>query len=227
MKRLLLPFLILLLTACQRDFDLPEATSAAKEVYLQYADRKDLTVALVGDYQGYNAVMLQAQDAEGWLRLCEEFGVGKRVDAAALDSTKVTSLTSVSCNADTLRFCGPIDSLPLPGSVGELFSDLLDSLIREKTGYGIVDTAYSYIHSEHWADGELVDSSTTASGQPSHGAPGLQLPLPKGRLLRTATGHGNRGYLLHDDSSSLTLWLFFYTNKEELSQIINTITLTH
>ena len=74
MKQIIFPLILILLVACQRDEALPEATSAAKEVYLQYADRKDLTVALIGDYQGYNAVMLQAQTTEDWLRLCEEFG---------------------------------------------------------------------------------------------------------------------------------------------------------
>ena len=216
--------MLLLLAACQREADLPEATSAAKEVYLHYADRKDLTVALIGDYQGYNAVMLQAQDAEGWLRLCEEFGVGKCVDAVALDSTRISSLKSVSYNADTLRFCGNLDFFQFPGSYGEIFSNLLDSLVRSKTGGGIFDTAYAYVHSEHWDNGVLVDSSTTVSGQPTNGAHGFQLPLPKDRLLRTATEHGHRGYLLHDDSQSLTLWLFFYSTKEELTQILNTIT---
>ena len=70
MKRLIFPF-ILLLVACQHEEVMPEATSAAKEVYLQYADRKDLTVALIGNYQGYNAVMLQAQTKEDWLQLCD------------------------------------------------------------------------------------------------------------------------------------------------------------
>ena len=49
MKRLLLPLIILLLAACQREAEMPEATSAAKEVYMQYANRKDLTVAMIGD----------------------------------------------------------------------------------------------------------------------------------------------------------------------------------
>ena len=218
--------MLLLLAACQRESDLPEATSAAKEVYLQYADRKDLTVAMIGAYQGYNAVMLQAQDAEGWLRLCEEFGVGKHVDAVALDTTRVSSLKSVSFNADTFRYCGNLDSIQLPGSVGEIFSDILDSLVRSKTGGSIVDTAYSYVHNEHWDNGVLVDSSTTVSGHPSLGAPSIQLSLPKDHLLRTATKHGHRGYIVRDDSPSFTLWLFFYSTKEELSQIINTITLT-
>ena len=206
---------------------MPEATSAAKEVYQQYADRKGLTVALIGDYQGYNAVMLQAQDAEGWLRLCEEFGVGKHVDATALDSTKVSSLKSVSFNADTIRFCGNLDSLSLPGSIGEIFKGLLDSLVRSKTSGCIVDTAYSYVHSEHWDNGVLVDSSTNVSGHSSLGDYNFPLAPPIDRILRTATEHGNRGYLLHCDSPSLTLWLFFYSTKAELSQIINTITLIH
>ena len=89
MKQIILLLTVLLWVACQRDETLPEATSAAKEVYLQYADRKDLTVALIGDYQGYNAVMLQAQTTEDWLRLCEEFGVKKHVNANELDTTRI------------------------------------------------------------------------------------------------------------------------------------------
>ena len=218
---------LLLLAACQREADLPEATSAAMEIYKQYADRKDLTVAMIGDYQGYNAVMLQAQDAEGWLRLCEEFGVSKSVYATALDSVKVSSLKNVSSTADTFRFSGNSDTIQFSGTIGEFFADLLDSLVRSKTGGGIFDTAYSYVHSEHWDNGVLVDSSTNVSGHPSNGGHNFPIAPPIDRLLRTATEHGNRGYLLHDDSPSLTLWLFFYSTKDELSQIINTITLTH
>lgn len=225
MKRLLLPLMLLLLASCHRDADLPEATSAAMEVYLQYADSKDLTVAMIGDYEDYNAVMLQAHDAEGWLRLCEEFDVGKHVDASALDSTRVSSLKSVSFTADTLHFCGNPDSLPLQSSIGKKFADLLDSLVRSKTGGGIVDTAYSYVHHEHWSNGVLVDSSTNISGHPSHDTSSLNLPLPNDRLLRTANKHGNRGYIVHDDSPSLTLWLLFYSNEDELNQILNTIKL--
>ena len=90
MKRLFIPFLLLMLamTACHQDNiqAQSDATTAAQKVYKQYANRKDLTVALIGDYQGYNAVMLSAQTPEGWLQLCEEFGVTKHADAAALDT---------------------------------------------------------------------------------------------------------------------------------------------
>ena len=214
---------LLLLAACQREADLPEATSAAKEVYLQYADRKDLTVAMIGDYQGYNAVMLQAQDAEGWLRLCEEFGVGKRMDAAALDSVKVSSIKNVSSTADTFRFSGNSDTIQSSGTISEFFADLLDSIVVSETGRLLWDTAYSVTRHEHWENGHLVDEGRdTVTDDDAR-----QMLRPNDRLFRTATEHGNRGYLLHDDSQSLTLWLFFYSTKEELSQIINTITLTH
>lgn len=202
---------------------MPEATSAAKEVYQQYADRKDLTVALIGDYQGYNAVMLQAQDAEGWLRLCEEFGVSKSVYASMLDSTTLSSLKTASFAVDTFHFCGNPDTMQFPNSYGEIFAELLDSVLRNGAGLALRDTAYTITRHEKWVNGQLVDAGRdTVTGDDAR-----QQNLPNDHLFRTATEHGHRGYLLHDDSQSLTLWLFFYSTKEELSQIINTITLIH
>ncbi|MBR3411918.1 MAG: hypothetical protein IKG81_04430, partial [Bacteroidales bacterium] len=121
MKRLIFPF-ILLLVACQHEEVMPEATSAAKEVYLQYADRKDLTVALIGNYQGYNAVMLQAQTKADWLQLCEEFGVRGHVDAEALDTSRVSGLTIANFNT------GTYNSL-------EDFEPHSDSVIREAVSH--------------------------------------------------------------------------------------------
>lgn len=206
--------MILLLVACQRETGLPEATSAAKEVYLQYANRKDLTVAMIGDYQGYNAVMLQAQDAEGWLRLCEEFGVKVDVDAEVLDSTRVTSLMRSSYSADSHSFSGTnLDSLRT--SMGEFITHLLDSVVESQRGLGLWDTAYTVKHSERWENGTLVNRSidTLAGVAP-----------PPSRLLDMAVDHGHHGFLIHDDSDDLSLWLFFYTTQKELSQIINNIT---
>lgn len=195
---------------------MPEATSAAKEVYMQYADRKDLTVAMIGDYQGYNAVMLQAQDAEGWLRLCEEFGVKVNVDAAVLDSTRVTSLMRSSYSADSHSFSGTnLDSLRT--TMGEFITHLLDSVMESQAGFGLWDTAYTIKHSERWENGTLVDKSSDTLG-------GVAPSPSRSRLLDMAVDHGHRGFLIHDDSDDLTIWLFFYTTQEELSQIINNIT---
>ena len=221
MKQLIFTLILLLLVACQRDELLPKATSAAKEVYLQYADRKDLTVALIGDYQGYNAVMLQAQTTEDWLRLCEEFGVRKHVNASTLDSTKVSSLTITSFNTGN---CNNIEELMshLPDScIREIVSHIYDSLNGlEPTPYSQpysirIDTAYAITKRMHYDHGVLVDSS---------GIPDTAIPhyLNK-RLMNTTIEKGHTGYIIHDDSDALTLWLFFYSNDSEKTQILNTI----
>ena len=208
MKRLLLPLIILLLAACQREAELPEATSAAKDVYMQYADRKDLTVAMIGDYQGYNAVMLQAQDAEGWLRLCEEFGVGKRMDATALDSTKVSSLT-----IGKVRSTDGDDLQTLKNMLGD-DSVIIGNILSNAPVNILIDTSFSIIRSEHWNQGILMDFSTlTDTGN---------LQQKEVDLMQRAIVHGHSGYIVRDDSESLTLWLFFYSSEDEKNQILNT-----
>ncbi len=208
MKRLLLPLIILLLAACQREAELPEATSAAKDVYMQYADRKDLTVAMIGDYQGYNAVMLQAQDAEGWLRLCEEFGVGKRVDATALDSTKVSSLT-----IGKVRSTDGDDLQTLKNMLGD-DSVIIGNILSNAPANILIDTSFSIIRSEHWNQGILMDFSTlTDTGN---------LQQKEVDLMQRAIVHGHSGYIVRDDSDMLTLWIFFYSTEDEKNQILNT-----
>ena len=208
MKRLLLPLIILLLAACQREAELPEATSAAKDVYMQYADRKELTVALIGDYKGYNAVMLQAQDAEGWLRLCEEFGVGKRVDATALDSTKVSSLT-----IGKVRSTDGDDLQTLKNMLGD-DSVIIGNILSNAPANILIDTSFSIIRSEHWNQGILMDFSTlTDTGSPQKDVVDL---------MQRAIVHGHSGYIVRDDSDMLTLWIFFYSTEDEKNQILNT-----
>ena len=208
MKRLLLPLIILLLAACQREAELPEATSAAKDVYMQYADRKELTVALIGDYKGYNAVMLQAQDAEGWLRLCEEFGVGKRVDATALDSAKVSSLT-----IGKVRSTDGDDLQTLKNMLGD-DSVIIENILSNAPVNILIDTSFSIIRSEHWNQGILMDFSTlTDTGN---------LQQKEVDLMQRAIVHGHSGYIVRDDSDMLTLWIFFYSTEDEKNQILNT-----
>lgn len=204
MKRILFPlFMILLAVGCQRGEELPEATSAAKEVYLQYADRKDLTVAIIGDYQGYNAVMLRAQSKEGWLRLCEEFGVKKHVDVEALDTTRVTSLTVMSS-----RIMDNINDLD--GDVERMLKEMIgcDSIGIQAVH---IDTMYAVKCRKHYDHGILVDSSTSIDTAP---------PAPNNSLILTAHTNGKTGYIVRDDSDELTLWLFFYSTPAEKEQIL-------
>ena len=219
MRRLLFLFLVILLAvSCQREDELPEATSAAMEVYRQYADRKELTVALIGDYKGYNAVMLQADNPEEWLRLCTEFGVTKHVDASALDSTRVSSLTTVSHTGGVIRNVDSIfdvsDAL-LQTIIDSVMTDILRS--GNMSGPVVVDTIYSFTHRESYDHGALVDSATSTDTV-SH--------FLDNDLLQNALRHGECGYIIHDDSDALTLWLFFYSTEAEKEQILNHITST-
>lgn len=205
MKRILFPLLLIMLAvACQREKELPVATSAAKDVYLRYADCKDLTVALIGDYQGYNAVMLQAHTIEDWLRLCEEFGVKKFVDVSALDTTRVSSLTVVSSR-----------------TINDIDEDI-EQMLKEMIGcdsIGLldvrIDTEFAIRCYKHYDHGILVDSSTSIVTAP---------PTPQNSLILTTHNHGNTGYIVRDDSNELTLWLFFYSTPAEKEQILNHVT---
>ena len=221
MKQIIFPLILLLLVACRHDETLPEATSAAKEVYLQYAGRKDLTVALIGGYQGYNAVMLQAQTTEDWLRLCEEFGVRKHVDADALDTTRVSSLTIASVNTGDYNNIEETMSHLSNSSIREIVTHIYDSLIELEPApysqpYTIrIDTAYAITKRMHYDHGVLVDSS---------GVPDTVIPeYLNQQLMETTIGKGHTGYIIRDNSDALTLWLFFYSNDSEKTQILNTI----
>ena len=76
MKRI---FLLLMMAAvvlsCERNEMENPYTTATKETYKKYAPRENLTVALLGEYKGYNAVMLQAHTDEEWQFICKEFDI--------------------------------------------------------------------------------------------------------------------------------------------------------
>ena len=229
MKRIIYPLILLLLAACQHDDVLPEATSAAKDVYLQYADRKELTVALIGNYQGYNAVMLQAQTKEDWLQLCDEFGVRNNIDAEALDTSRVSGLTIANFNTGTYNSLEDFE--PHSDScIQEAVSHISNSIIREAVTHvfdslaGLnptsssrpitirMDTCYHVTKHLHYDHGVLVDSADI---------PDTAIPAWNKRLMNTTVDNGHSGYIIHNDSDALTLWLFFYTTPTEKEQILN------
>lgn len=206
MKRLFIPFLLLMLamTACHQDNiqAQSDATTAAQKVYKQYANRKELTVALIGDYQGYNAVMLTAQTPEGWLQLCEEFGIAKHADATALDTVKTTSLA----NAHALD------------ENDEGLQTLLHEIIKGNPKINVnIDSCVTINTHVQYDHGVLVDSTTEVRNDKPNDN---QL-----RLTETALQHGHTGYIIYDDSEKLTLWLFFYSTQDEQTQIINNVIL--
>ena len=42
--------------------------------------------------------------------------------------------------------------------------------------------------------------------------------------MNTTIDNGHSGYIIHNDSDALTLWLFFYTTPAEKEQILNHVT---
>ena len=162
MKKLLLITIVLLsVAACQRRVDMPETTSAAYDIYRMYADREDVTVAMVGDYTkdcaSYNAVMLRARDSVVWRQLLEEFAM----DGAVSTARKAGRILYVSdeafqlnCVCDRMRryVDHKIDSIvdvmqtkDIRSLIGEVdsneshHSSLLDSALRNgDKGYVVV-----------------------------------------------------------------------------------------
>ena len=103
MKRIfLLLTMAVLMLSCERNEMESPYTTAAKEIYKKYAPRENLTVALVGEYKGYNAVMLQAHTDEEWEFICKEFDIDpeKKKDIDD-DSTKEKKNLDLG---DTLQF---------------------------------------------------------------------------------------------------------------------------
>ncbi len=205
MKQIIFLIVLLLSVSCQRNEILPKATSAANEIYSKYAEHKNLTVAIIGDYQGYNAVMLQAQSKDEWLKLCEEFGVKKHININDTNTTSINSLTVVS----------NISTNNSNEGIKQMMKELLECNSIELKEVSI-DTIFATKCYKHYDHGILVDSFTTIDSEP---------PIPNSDLLLTSYKHDNTGYIVCDDSNKLTIWLFFYSTHAEKKQILNHITL--
>ena len=125
MKRI---FLLLTMAAvmlsCEKNEMESPYTTAAKEIYNKYAPRENLTVALLGEYKGYNAVMLQAHTDEEWQFICKEFDIypEKKMEITSDTTEKLFD------DIDTLQFEGLGDLLKM---VIEEAMDSLEVEIRE------------------------------------------------------------------------------------------------
>ena len=78
-----------------------------------------------------------------------------------------------------------------------------------------IDTCYSVSKRLHYEHGILVDSA---------GIPDTAIPAWNKQLMNTTIDNGHSGYIIHNDSDALTLWLFFYTTPTEKEQILNHVT---
>ena len=110
--------------SCERKEVETPYTTATKEIYKKYAPRENLTVALVGEYKGYNAVMLQAHTDEEWQFICKEFDI----DPKQKMETTLDTKGQLFDDKDTLQCEGLGDILKM---VIEEAMDSLEVEIRE------------------------------------------------------------------------------------------------
>lgn len=122
-----------------------KCNNAALELYCQYANDDNLTVAYLGDFnlkgKKIDAVMLQANDEEDWCRLRQDFGLVMESDSCekAIDlsvcpeSEKVVSV-GVGIETDFLTVMG-LDSLSTREQITEehikLFSENIAMQLRD------------------------------------------------------------------------------------------------
>ena len=125
MKRifLLLTMAAVMLSCERKEVETPY-TIAAKEIYKKYAPQENLTVALLGEYKGYNAVMMQAHTDEEWQFICKEFDI----DPKKKMETTLDTKGQLFDDKDTLQCEGLGDILKM------VIKEAMDSLeveIRE------------------------------------------------------------------------------------------------
>ncbi len=156
MKRifLLLTMAAVMLSCGRKEVETPYIT-AAKEIYKKYAPQENLTVALLGEYKGYNAVMLQAHTDEEWQFICKEFDIDPEKDMETTSDTKGKK----SDDKDTLQCEGLGDLLKM------VIEEAIDSLEVE-----IKETADSSVYSEfvakkkEWED--MMDNEQAFEDKP-------------------------------------------------------------
>lgn len=152
MKNLSMYFALLLvatMSACTNKTDESKGdistNNAALNLYNQYAINDDLTVAYLGDFnlkgKKIDAVMLQANDDDGWLRIRQDFGLVVESDSCekAIDlsvcpeSEKVVSV-GIGIETDFLTVMG-LDSLATRDQITEehikLFSENIAMQLRD------------------------------------------------------------------------------------------------
>lgn len=203
MKKLfLLTLLVAILASCSKENSLPSATSAAINMYEQYANREGLSVALLGNYlkngETYNALMIQAQNEQIWESLLSEFSPLAVGSGEEISSIEVTSLQSDLAT----------------GNIDGLLAQIADSLNRNLP---ISEQNYSVTVSKNYEDGVLVGESTAI-------LTGDDVDTTRGEAMDEAAIEDNKvGYVVHVESSQRAVWILFYSNSNEYNAIINNI----
>lgn len=229
--------ILFLAVSCQKGNAQPEPHSAAQQIYQQYADIEGLTVALVENYatkgDTINAVMIQAQNPDAWLRLLSDFS-GYQAQPPA-PNAKTSYLSVARINADTLR------SDTLRGDINEYLNTKLQEMVTEellnekvqefmpsmsncdslllnalKSVQTHFDTSFAMTNSQTWVNGQKVSDITTTADPAA-------LIQHNRHLINAALDGQENGYIVHAESDEMTLWLFFYSSQAQHDAILDRI----
>lgn len=192
-----LPIIILLLlvvAACTPTQD--KTTSAAMEIYQQYADHSDkLTVAVISNYKAYGntftTVMFHAADNAEWEWVKREFGVftpSVFLPDSTCDNKKVVVSSLVIDKSELMG----LDSNEQEAYIDSVTKTLLEHI----TGHDHTDTALKLYTIEE-------GKTDTMQALP-------EIIRQQERIFKLSRQYKNVGYIISSDPKNRTLWLFFY-----------------
>ena len=93
-----------------------------KKLYNHYADTPNLTVAFIGDYEGYTAVMLKTDDSATWHTICYDFGIN------SFDNNTNNTNNTPNNNKINIELKVDID----PNDIDNTVADIMKTVITTK-----------------------------------------------------------------------------------------------
>ena len=216
-----------------------ESGNAALDLYYQYADRENLTVAYLGDFSlegcKIDALMIQANDEEDWERLKNEFGMQSDADSlwdssASPEGEKKVSV-GLEIDADFVSELG-LDTITDLGQVDERRFNRLTQIIadkmREVVNATVADDSPVIIGDKSMSLDEYLNTLAVAVANDL-----LNEVVEKNKAVRQnhtidssnmeAGDSTRRGYVSAADNDKHIIWLFFYDNQEECNTILTHI----
>ena len=215
--------------------NLSESGNAALDLYHQYADRENLTVAYLGDFPleecKIDALMIQANDEEDWEQLKSEFGMQSEADSlgdsADLEGEKKVSVgLEIDANfvselgLDTITDLGQVDEERfnrLTQIIADKMREVVNATVAGDSPVTIGDKSMSldeYLNTLAVAVAndllnEVVEKNKAARQNDTLDASNME-----------AGNSTRRGYVSAADNNNRTIWLFFYNSQEECNNIL-------
>ena len=218
---------------------LSESGNTALDLYYQYADRENLTVAYLGDFSlegcKIDALMIQANDEEDWEQLKNEFGMQSDADSlwdssASPEGEKKVSV-GLEIDADFVSELG-LDTITDLGQVDERrfnrMTQIIADKMREVVNATVADDSPVIIGDKSMSLDEYLNTLAVAVANDL-----LNEVVEKNKAARQndtldasnmeAGDSTRRGYVSAADNNNRTIWLFFYNSQEECNNILTHI----